>query len=320
MMRKGLIIFSTLIFMLFAFKANAQLQNGDISLEVNPPYPKANENVTASLSTFTTDLNTAKISWKKNGETLLEGIGKKTFSFTIDSASSKTNLQAIIETLNGSVVNKQITIYTSGVDLLWEANNTYTPPFYKGKALAPIEGNIKVVAIPSAQNAAGFSYKWKQDNQNKLDYSGYEKNYLIYKNSYLDQNNKVEVVISDLFGNDIGSNNITITPTSPKIIFYEKDSLFGTKWEKSLTDGFKINPNGTTIIAEPYFFSIKDLNSKDYSFEWLLNDQDASKPNQKNSLSVKPESGSSGSSNIKITINNIPTLFQSVEKELNVNF
>jgi len=317
---KGLIIFFTLIFVLLAFKASAQLQTGDIVLEINPEYPKANENVTATLSTYTTNLNTAKISWKLNGEVKLEGIGKKTFSFTVGSNGSKTNLQATIETINGSVVNKQITISTSSVDMLWEAYNTYTPPFYKGKTLAPIEGSVKVVAIPSVPNMAGFDYLWKEGGKKKSTYSGYEKNFAIYKNNYLDRDNTIEVSLLDLFGNTVGNNRITITPNDSKIIFYEKDSVLGTNWGKALSDGFKINKNGTTIIAEPYFFSIKDLNAQGYSFKWSLNGENITKPNQKNALSIKPESDKSGTSTIKISINNVNTLFQSLEKQLNVNF
>ncbi|MEK7572742.1 MAG: hypothetical protein AAB493_02730, partial [Patescibacteria group bacterium] len=318
--RKSLIIFFVLIFMFFAFKINAQIQSGEITLEINPQYPKENEEVRASLSTFTTDLNKAKISWKLDGQTALEGVGKTNFSFNVGISGSQTNLEIKIETLNGSVVNKQIYLSPSSVDMLWEAYDTYAPPFYKGKTMAPIEGMVKVVAIPSNKNLAGFNYNWRQDNKNKTASSGYEKNYYLYKNSYLEKNNEIEATVSDIFGSDNGSGKITITPGVPKIVFYEKNSSFGTKWEKALSDGFIINPNGTTIVAEPYFFSIKDLNSSNYSFKWFLNGEQTIIPNQKNSLAIKPEGGKSGSSNIKITINNIPTLFQSVSKELNVNF
>lgn len=320
MAKKSLIIFFMLVWVFFAFNTNAQVQSGDIVLQISPEYPKANEEVRASLSTFTTDLNNARISWTLDGETVFEGMGKKNFSFKVGNSGFQTNLEVKIETINGSVINKKISISPSDIDMLWEAYNTYAPPFYKGKTLVSIEGNVKVVAIPSVQGLAGFNYKWKQDNKNKLSSSGYEKNYFIYKNSYLEDVNAVEVTVSDLFGNGIGFGETLISPGNPKIIFYKKDPLLGIRWENSLTNGFNINSNGETIIAEPYFFSSKDLDSGSLTFNWSLNGQDTLIPNQKNILAIKPTSGKSGNTVIKVIINNTKTMFQSMTKEINVNF
>ena len=320
MRKKSLIIFFVLICTFFALKTNAQLQSGDIVLGISPQYPKANEQVRATVSTYTVDLNNARITWILNGETMLEGIGKKTFSFNSGASSFQTNLEVKIETISGSTINKKIIISPSNIDMLWESYNTYTPPFYRGKALASAEGSIKVVAMPSNQNPAGLNYKWKQDDKSKQDSSGYEKNSFIYTNSFLEDANTVEVAVSDLFGNNIGLNTISITPGSPKILFYKKDQILGTNWDNVLTDGFSVNTNGDTIIAEPYFFSNKDLNSSGYEFIWSLNGENTMVPGQKNILSIKPLSGTSGNTAIKVIINNTRTLFQSMEKSLNVNF
>ena len=320
MVKRSFIIFFVLICVFFAFKTQAQVQSGDIVLGINPEYPKQNENVTASVSTFTTDLSNARISWIVNGETVLEGVGKKTFSFKVGSSDFQTTLEVKIETINGSVINKKLIIAPSDVDLLWQSSNTYVPPFYKGKALASIEGAVKIVALPSTQNFSGLTYKWKQDGKSKTDSSGYEKNYFTYTNSYLEDSNTVEVAVSDIFGNSVGTNKISISPGNPKIIFYRKDQSLGTRWENALTDGFSINTAGDMIVAEPYFFSNKDLNSSGYTFNWYLNGEDTLIPNQKNILAIKPENGKSGNTLVKVIINNTRTLFQSMEKQINVNF
>jgi hypothetical protein len=320
MIKKGLLIFFVLICAFFAFKTNAQIQSGDIVFSISPKYPKANENVNASVSTYTIDLNSARISWILNGETKIAGVGKKNFSFNVGNSSFQTILEVKIETISGATINKKITISPSDVDMLWEAYNGYVPPFYKGKALASTEGSIKVVAVPSSQNLAGFNYKWKEDNKSKQDSSGYEKNYFIYKNSYLEDVNNIDVSVSDLFGNDIGTGNTSITPGNPKILFYKKDQILGTKWENALTDGHTISTDGDIIVAEPYFFSNKDLTSSGYEFKWSLNGEDTMIPDQKNILAIKPEAGKSGNTAIKVIINNTKTLFQSMEKTLNVNF
>ena len=317
MIKRGLIIFSALVCALLAFTAHAQLQNGDVDLILSPEYPGTNTNVTATISTYTTDLNTAKISWLLDGNLSLEGVGKKSFSFTTGSAGTSKTLEVQIETANSNVIDKQIVITPTDVDMLWEAYDAYVPPFYKGKKLGAEEGTYKVVALPSTTSGPGFSYDWKLDDENKQDSSGYEKNSYIFKKSFLDKDNTAEVEISDLLGKSIGSGTITVGVNNPKILFYEKDPLLGTRWEKSLSDDFMIGQDGTTIVAEPYFFS-QDPKLSNLTFSWYLNDTQTD--NQENFLSIKPTADQSGSSKIKVVINNVKTLFQSMEKELNVNF
>ena len=319
MRNKILISISALIFTFFAFSAYAQVQNADVVIDINPKYPRANEEVKASLSSYATDLNKSKISWKLNGQISIEAVGKKDFSFTTAGVGLQTVLEAEIQTSDGSFLNKKIIITPSDIDMLWEATDSYTPPFYKGKALNTSEGMLKIVALTNSRDSAGLSYNWKLDDTNKPDSSGYKKNYYIFKNSFLDKENTVEVTTSSLAGNNNGQGSITIKLENPKIIFYEKD-LLGVKYEKALGNGFTINPSGKIIVAEPYFFSPKNLSSRDLEFKWSLGDSEIDTPSPKNELGIKPEKGQSGQSSIKVAISNIKKMFLSSEKEINVNF
>lgn len=320
MNKKGLIVFFAICSLFFAFNAGAQIQGGDIVLQINPEFPKANEEVQATLSSYAIDLNSARITWVLNGETKLEGVGKKNFSFRVTGSDFQTNLETRVETITGSLLSKKITISPSSIDMLWEAYDTYTPPFYRGKTLAPSEGKIKIVAFPSTKNLTGFSYKWQLDGKNNTLSSGYGKNYFVYKNSFLEDKNEVSVTVSDIFGNNIGKGAITVIPGSPKIVFYQKDQGLGTLWEKALTSGFFINPEGTTLVAEPYFFYPKNFGLPGISFNWLINGEKVAVPTIKNQLSIKQASNKPGTAAIKVIINNNNTLFESVEKQLNVGF
>lgn len=312
-------LFFTFICVFFAFSAYSQVQSGNITLEINPKYPRANEEVRASLSSYSTDLNKAKISWKLDGKIAIEAVGKKDFSFNTGSAGLQTALEAEIQTSDGSFVNKKIIITPADIDMLWEASDSYVPPFYKGKALNTSEGMIKVVALTNMRDSAGLSYNWKQDDNGQPGSSGYKKNYYLFKNSYLDKDNTVEVTTSNLAGNNSGYGKITIKPGKPKIIFYEKGPL-GVKYEKALNGGFRINPNGSIIVVEPYFFSPKNLNSGDLKFEWSLGISEINTPSPKNEMGIKPEAGQSGQSSIKVAISNIKKMFLEASKEINVNF
>ena len=320
MFRKGLILFFALTFMLFAFFAHAQVQANDVTLTINPQYPKTSQDVTASLSSFSTDLNRANISWSLNGQLSVQNVGQKSFSFRTGEAGTQTSITVQIQASDGSFINKSMIISPADVDMLWEATNAYVPPFYEGKALAPSEAMVKIVAIPTSNNGEKYSYAWKQEGDNEPDSSGYGMNFYSFKNSYLEPSNTIEASLTDLYGNSVGEGQVIVNMGIPKILFYEKNPNLGTQWQNSLSDGFTINPNGETIVAEPYFFTPRNLNSSDLNFKWSLGGSAIDTPSTPNELSIKPEAGQSGTSTIDLSINNIKTLFLNLDKTLNVNF
>lgn len=315
----ALAILPIFIFLAFSSFVFAEIKDASIVLTLTPANPKANENVTARISTSDTNLNKAKITWTINGQTAIENIGQKSFSFTVGKIGESTNLSVNIETIDGNILNKNIVIVPADVDMLYQAYDGYTPPFYKGRTLPATEGKVKIVAMPTG-NIEGLSYNWNQDGNNLVDSSGYGKNSYVYKNSFLEKNNTTNVEVSDLAGNIIGDGSVTIQPINPKIVFYKKDLIFGTKWEKSIEDGYMIDGKGETFVAEPYFMWPKDLNSTSLNLKWSLGGSEISTPETINEISIKPESGQSGSSKISLTIENINSLFLSIVKNLNVNF
>jgi hypothetical protein len=326
MQKKYLILILTLIIAFAGVFACAQVRDTDIVFNVSPEYPNPNQNVNVILSSHVINLDKANISWSVNDQETSVGIGKKSFSFKMGDLGMPTVLSVIIDTIDGQSIPKTMTITPAGVDMLWEAYDSYTPPFYKGKALAPSQGIFKVVAMPNLINqygkvkAGNLSYVWTKDDKVQTDSSGWGKSYMIFQNSYLDKENIAEVKVSDISGGVNASGKITLRTTNPKILFYRNDPQLGEKWESALNSGFTINPDGETIVLEPYFFSPKNIDSSSLTFDWFLNGEKISTPDPKNILSIKPEAGQSGSATIKVVINNINTLFQSMEKQISVSF
>ena len=326
MIKRYSVLVFILTFTFFGFFANAQLRDTDIVLDLSPQYPNPNQDVNAILSSHTINLNKVNISWSVNDQEASVGIGKKSFSFKMGNLGLPTVLSATIETIDGQNILKTITITPANVDMLWEAYDSYTPPFYKGKALAPSQGTFKVVAMPNLINQSGkvnmsnLSYIWKKDGKVQSDSSGWGKNYFIFQNSYLDKENVAEVKASDISGETNASGKIILRTISPKIVFYKNDPLLGVKWETALNNGFAINSNVETITTEPYFFSPKNINLSDLTFDWFLSGEKIQTPTPKNTISIKPEVGQSGGATIKVVINNINTLFQSMTKQINVSF
>jgi hypothetical protein len=326
MQKKYIILILILVFTSMGAFVNAQVRNTDIVLSISPEYPSPNQNVNATLSSYVVSLDKANISWSINDQEMSVGVGKKSFSFKIGDSGSPTVLFATIETIDGQNLSKTITITPADVDMLWEAYDAYVPPFYKGKALAPSQGQFKVVAMSNLVNQSGkvnmnnLSYIWKKDDKVQSNSSGWGKSSFIFQNSYLDRDNSVEVKVSDISGNTNASGRITLNTTNPKILFYKNDPQLGTKWETVLNNGTTIDKDGEILVVEPYFFSPKNINTSELTFDWFLNKGKIATPSPKNILSIKPEAGQSGSATIKLEINNINTLFQTMSKQINVQF
>lgn len=315
-----------LTMLLIGSSAFAQVRATDIVLSIYPENPNPNQNITATLNSHAIDLDKANIYWSLNNEEVGGGVGKKTFSFKTGSLGSSSVLSATIDTVDGQSMLKTATISPTNVDILWEAYDVYSPPFYKGKTLVGSQGSFKVVAIPnivyqgSMVSPNNLSYTWSKDGSVKTDSSGWGKNHLIFQNSYLDKDNNIEVKVSDIAGGITASGKLNLKTTTPKIVFYKNDRNLGMVWEKSISDGFTIEKEGSTLVAEPYFFSPKNLNSSSLSFDWYINGDKIPTQLTKNILPIAPEAGKSGTATIKLLVNNINTLFQSAEQKLNVQF
>src|SRR3989338_8758623 len=306
--------------------AHAQVRSTDIVLGLSPEFPSPNQSVTATLSSYATNLDKANISWSVNNQEMGSGIGKKVFSFNTGNLCSPLSLNVLINTIDGQSVQKTISLTPADVDMLWEANDSYVPPFYKGKTLASNQGSFKVVAIPSLINKSGkvnkdnLSYVWTKDRSVQSNSSGWGKNYFIFQHSYLDKENVVEVKISDITGEANATGTVRPSISSPKIVFYENDPALCIEWGRAVENISTVSQAGEVFIAEPYFFSPKNITAPELVFNWFVNEAEVQTSNSKNILSVKPEAGQSGNAIIKVIVENTKTLFQEAEKEINVTF
>lgn len=299
--------------------------SSDILVNMVPENPAPGENVNITLSSYAYNLDSVSISWSVNGKSGLSGIGQKSFSVNAPSAGSETNVIAKIALPDGSVETK-IIIRPSVMVLLWQADDSYVPPFYKGKALPSLGSAVRIVAMPEIKSGSklidpqNMLYVWQQDYNNQPDSSGYGKNSFIYTSDYLENSSTISVTASTLDQKYSSTANINVGMTQPKILFYKNDTNLGTLWEKALLDGYKIS--GSEVIqAAPYFISPKDIRIPTLSWNWSINDNFVSVPiYAQNLLSLQVQNGVSGTSKIDLTINNTEKIFETVSKEINVGF
>ena len=312
------------VFTPFTFRASAATESS-ILASILPENPAPNENTTITLSSYANNLDNVLISWSVNGQKSFSGIGKKFFSVNAPAAGSEMSVVAIISLPEGATDIETI-IRPAVTVLLWQANDSYVPPFYKGKAMPTPESEVKVVAMPEIKSGSqavdpkNMVYAWKKDYSNDQEASGYGKNYFVFLNDYLDSSNNISVTASTVDQKYSSGADIEVGTTQPKVLFYRHDTDLGTIWEQALGNGHKIL--GDTIIeAAPYFVSPKNLRVPFLTWNWFINDNPVSISGfRKNLMPVTVEAGVSGTSKIKLEIANSVKIFGKASKEISVEF
>lgn len=315
----GLIIITPFI----SFAENEiQVTEGEINVETSPASPRPYQDVLITLSSYATDLNRAIITWQTESGTALSGIGKTSYTIKTKGVDSYTVVNITINPVGSlSTINKRVVITPTEVEMVWESLSGYTPPFYKGKALPISGGLVKVMAIPNtsmvSSGIGSLTYTWMNNKDTKLDSSGYNKNYFIYRNSMFEDKNDISVAISSVGGSFNAEETITIPNHQPKLIFYKKSPTEGILYNQALENEVYMEEDEMTIIAEPYYTSLRE-EENNFSFSWQINEEGIPTPTKKTELTIRPNSRG-GYAMISLTIENINSLFQKVSNQLRIN-
>ena len=299
--------------------------SASILVDVAPENPAPGENVTINLNSYANNLDSVSISWSVDGKVASSGIGKKSFSVVAPKSGEEMTVIAAIALPDGPI-DTRIIIRSAVMVLLWQAEDSYVPPFYKGKALPTPESTVKVVAMPEIKSGSGMVdsknmvYAWKQNYTNNQDSSGYGKNFFTYTSDYLDNSNNIDVVATTSDGKYSSEASIDIGTYQPKIEFYKDDTRMGTLWDNTLANGHQI-PGDEVLFAAPYFISPANIRFPSIIFNWFINDsQVAVNPLKKNIMPLKVAPGTSGTSRIRLDVGNNNKIFEIASKEINVNF
>ncbi|MDP9249203.1 MAG: hypothetical protein M3M85_01685 [bacterium] len=301
------------------------VSSADISVNVTPENPSPGETVTITLKSYLANLDSVSISWAVNQKTSAVGVGKKTFSIIAPDRGAEIRVSATIALPDGSIA-KEVIIRPAVMALLWQANNAYVPPFYKGKALPSIGSEVKLVAIPEIKvssrtvNPKNMVYAWKKDYTNDPGASGYGKNFYTYTNDYLENSSFVNVVASTTDQKYSSAGSLAVGTFEPQILFYKADPEVGILWQNALRGGHRIQGE-EIVVAAPYFLSPKDIRTPSLSWSWSINDTYVTAPEfNPNFLPLQAQAGTSGTSIIKLEITNKYNLLTSAQKELAVEF
>ncbi len=310
-------IFFLMVFLGLSFVTPTSAQFGDtslasdISISAIPSNPQPLEPTILEVKSYSVDLNQANIAWRYNGKIVSSGIGRTRINIIAPEANSAGLITATVSGVGFATSTTALDIRTAKIDLLWEAADSYTPPFYKGKALFS-NGS----AIPARSAPKNISFEWSRNDSVDLSVSGYNKNSITFRNETLKQQERVSVVAdSGLFR---GTNSLIITPTKPQIVLYQKQEGF-IDYNNGRLSSIATSAPGVTLRFEPYFFSTPQGIDRNLTFEIRNNDNQLYGDKVQNEISLsRPVNG--GESTIQVGVGTIVYSLQNALRQFSILF
>jgi hypothetical protein len=252
-----------IFFATFALAQTTQPLAPDLSLSVIPTDPIPGQQVTVTVSSYAIDVDQATIYWKYDGIAIGQGIGMKSIKVTAPAGGKTSTVTATVNSLGSAQASASLTLRPASVDLLWQAPGAYTPPFYKGKALAPVGGPVKIVAIPAGDAPKQVVYRWSQNDSALQSASGYNKSSIIVYPDALTTTQNVSVAVEG--GPFQGSGSISVPSVQPSVVAYLKSEGF-IDYAHGFTNAISARGTGITVRFEPFYFSTATSPAADLSF------------------------------------------------------
>ncbi|MFA6340887.1 MAG: hypothetical protein WCX27_01430 [Candidatus Paceibacterota bacterium] len=331
-LKQTIYIAFALLLVLFAAKGVSLAQvsgsaDQTLSISSSPQNPGANDLVDLEVSSYSVNLDAARISWYVDGTARTEGQGTKTFTVRAKDSGQTTIIKAVVETPDGTIseISKEIT--PAGVDLVVEPMS-YTPPFYPGKALFASQGTVRIIAIPNViisgkkASSKNLIFRWEKDDVIQSDSSGTGKDSLTVSGGVPIRDISVDVSVIDSSGTVLAEGSKVISVNDPKIIFYENNPLYGILGNRAISDSYYLGQREEVkIIAKPYFFDLSSDSGSDSTYEWYVNGASVATTGRTNELILRQANTNlKGSAAITLNVGNISRIFQFANAGFNVTF
>lgn len=242
--------------------------------ELNPQTPGPYETVTVRFVTYSGDLKTADIAWLVHDTPYDAGTGLNSITLKTGGVGEPLPVTVLVRLQNGQTLTHTITIVPARVTLTWEATS-YTPPFYRGKALRGIDQDVFVIGSPhiiyNNQLLAPdeLLFEW-YIGPNKQPFSGVGKQRVIIAGKSLKIYNNVRLVVSSLDRSVTAESYLSIPTTLPQLKLYEVNPLYGKLYERSLTTEVFSGAGEFSVVAEPYFFDKTAVENGIITVTWSL--------------------------------------------------
>lgn len=307
--------------LLFVIFFSAQTVHASvINFTSQPPFPGPNSNVTLIADTYVVDFEISEVYWYINEQLIDTGVGLRQFSFSTSDLGEPTVIDIVVVTPQGYRLTERKVINPIDVPLIWEAD-TYTPPFYRGKALPSAKSEVKIVALPQvAESDISFVTTWKEKGFIRKDASGLNRLSFVTQASLdlIPVNINIQMESLNKSYTFAGSLQVTARPT--ELHLYPATVLGTVLYDRAAQTPvlFEDNPS-ISLVAEPFFVSQEDHIRGDIQFEWDAGLESTQATTRKSITFLRPTEGK-GSTLIELTASNKNNFHQRMTEILSLNY
>lgn len=323
--------FFVFIFVFFSFLSLTQAQGlptviGGLELNLSAPNPAPGQTVTITAQSFSSNINSAKVTWVVNGKTVKSDIGLTKLDVIAPELGQRKTILVTIVTSEGQTISKSIDLVSGSIDMIVETNG-YKPPLYSGKLSPVYQNEVKIIAIPHIAlntkeelDASKLVYQWKKNDQVLQDQSGYGKNSVIITGDIIPRPYLVTVIVSTQDGKYSSVGSVNITESDPQISFYINDPLYGLLFNKTAENNIKIDSNRrVSVLAMPYGFN-QSSDVGGIVLSWIINGEPHQELSRSTSVVLRAPDGKAGYSNIQLQVNNTDKILQRASAGFSTTF
>ena len=272
------IIVSVLYFKVARAQQFASDPNAESVLVTNSPEnPQPGDTVSFNVTSYLSDLDTASVTWYVNNSKVTSGTGARAFSTKLGGIGTKTVVKVVVRTKEGNTITQVIPFSSVSVDLLWEAHS-YTPPFYKGKALLTAQESVRIVAVPhlnkstTSLSPTNLIYTWSKDGRVLGSESGYGHNTLDLDQSTTYKPVTISVKVTSKDTSIDAEKSLSLNPTSPALVAYASSPALGTLYNQALQGNMQLADKELNIALVPYYFNTTSRVFPHVVYAWSIND------------------------------------------------
>ena len=319
-MRKIGFFFGAGVFLLLSpLAAFAQtIPLNDFSLTLTPANPAPYENMVLSLGSGSVDLTNATFKVYVNGSLAASGTGSQSVSLTAGAPGSSMTIRVLVFA-NGKTYKKTLVVHPVSVALVVEPLST-VPPFYRGGALVPAHGSVRVVAVPTFYTSRGayinpstLSYTWSVNNDMLPGASGVGQSSVVVPSPLPYREETVSVQVQNGNGSLIAQKSVSLMPQNPFVLIYKDDPLMGVEYSHALSGQESLGGAEASFVAVPYGFSTQNGGPL---FSWFLNGEQVQTGNM---ITVKPQGAGKGIASLSVSASS-PETFEIANANLAVQF
>lgn len=267
------LLFLVIFFLPFIF-IYAQFIPEPLSLSASPSSPSSGQTVTFQAATPSFDKNATFFTWTVQGVLRrdLSGLAKDAITVVAGDVGSAIRVSVASNNTSGSS-SVSVTAYVTDLALPWHAE-TYTPAWYKGKALPVQNSVVAVSAIPTIIIGGvriaheNLIYHWSLDDEENISEGLGQQTFRMQTSDLPKTSHWVRVVIEDIKKIVRKEGEVFIIPGAPRAALYAITPLGGIEPRAAISIFTAAARGVLDFQIEPFFFSSKTR--KKLSYQWTL--------------------------------------------------